>query len=97
MWEKTMIFFLLCMLMLVGCNSTNENDVQITEEEAMKMVEEAHARDDKDIEILSVSSESDKFIIQWEIEPIQEGKDSVDRETGEIKAIESSTGTCKWF
>ena len=49
------------------------------------------------VEIKSIFSEDEKYIIEWEIEPIKQGKDSVHMKTGEIKAIESSHGTCRWF
>lgn len=37
-------------------------------------------------------SKSNKYIIHWEIDPIEEGTDSINKKTGKIKMIKSSRG-----
>lgn len=92
-----MCFLLLSIGVSSGCIESDATNAEITEEEAKQIVLKEHKRDDNELEFTSVESEEDKYIIQWEIEPIQKGKDSVDKKTGDLKEIESSTGPCKWF
>lgn len=92
----TIISILLSIFILTGCNDNNSINQKITEEKAIQIVLDQHIREDSDIEILSVVCKSNKYIIEWENDPIEEGKDSVNKETGELKMVESSRGTCQW-
>lgn len=86
---------LLLFILLSGCN-TLENK-ELTEQEAKQLVIKTHSRHPHaEIEVLSVTSKSDKYIIEWEIDPIEAGMDSVNKATGKLKVIESSRGSCKW-
>ncbi len=84
--------FLMCSILVIGCSS----DQPVTENQAKQLVVDEHDRSGGTVDIVSISTEEDKYIIAWEIDPISEGKDSVDKETGQLKMIESSHGTCQW-
>lgn len=92
------IFSLLVIMMLTGCNSVYSIDQKITEEKAKQTIIDERSRECcGDAEILSVTSKSNKYIIQWEIASIEEeGTDSINKETGKIKMIELSRGFCEW-
>lgn len=81
--------------MVMGC-STSADNVDMTEEKAIDMVKEEHAREEGAVEIISVLDRDGKYLIHWEIDPIMEGMDSVDQTTGKLKQVESSVGTCEW-
>jgi hypothetical protein len=95
--EITFISFLLFPIILIGCNSVESNDQNITVDEAKQIVIDERSRACcGDAKITDIISKSDIYVIQWEIESIEEfGKDSIHKQTGKIKAIESSRGTCK--
>lgn len=90
------ICFLLCLMILAGCNSASSNVLHITEDKAREMIRERHATRHGTVDIISVEHKPDKYIIQWEVDPIREGKDSVNKTSGEVKVIESSRGSCSW-
>lgn len=90
------LFLLFFIIVITGCNSISSNDQKITEEKAKQMVLDKHSRECAELEFISVISKSNKYIIQWEIDPLEEGKDSINKETGKMKMIESSRGTCRW-
>jgi hypothetical protein len=95
--KVTTIFFLLFIIILTGCNSVNSNDQKVTEEKAKQIIIDERSRACcGDVEIISVMSKFNKYIIQWEIDPIEEGTDSINKKTGKIKMIKSSRGSCKW-
>ena len=93
MKKIVLVVFVSGMISLYGCTI----DELITEEEAKQMVLDHHQRRAGVVEIKSIFLKGDKYIVEWEIEPIEKGIDSVHQETGELKMIESSHGTCKWF
>lgn len=95
--KVTIVLSLLFLMIFTGCNNIDSNDQKITKEEASQIVINERSRDCcDDAEILSITSEPDKYIINWEIESINEsGKDSIHKQTGRLKLIESSRGACK--
>lgn len=97
MKKITIISFFLFLIILIGCNSVKSNDQKITVEEAKQIVIDERTRECcGDAEIIDITSNPDKYIIQWEIESIDEaGTDSIHKQTGKMKAIESTRGTCK--
>lgn len=78
-------FAILCllfvMLIIMGC-STNADSVDITEEKAVKMMKEEHARNEGPVEVISVLDRDGKYLIHWEVDPIMHGMDSVDQKSG---------------
>ncbi|WP_029268251.1 lipoprotein [Virgibacillus alimentarius] len=97
MKKITVIYFLLFLIILTGCNSIKSNDQNITEEKAKQIVIDERSRECcGDAEIITIISKTNKYIIQWEIDSLkEEGTDSIHKKTGKIKAIESTRGTCK--
>lgn len=95
---KNTVMTIAVMTMLTSCGNMDSTDPEITEEEAKQIVIEERSRECcKDPEIQSVISKADSYIVQWEINSIDEqGKDSVHKKTSEVKKIESSRGACKW-
>lgn len=92
--RKILIMFLSSFFILSACsNSTN---IEITEEEAKEIVINCHSSDIGEIDIVSVVTKPNKFIIIWENEPLEEGVDSINKKTGKLKTIESSHGSCEW-
>jgi hypothetical protein len=85
-------------IILIGCNSVESNNQNITVDEAKQIdIDERSIECCGDAKITDIISKSDIYVIQWEIESIEEsGKDSIHRKTGKIKAMESSRGTCKF-
>jgi hypothetical protein len=74
-------------LILSGCNSIVS---KITEEQAKSIVVEHHTKHIGEVEIVSVNTKFNKYIIEWENkENCEKGTDSVNKQ-GEIKTIESS-------
>lgn len=96
MRQIILICFLLVIMIFSGCTDRHSNVAEITESKAEEMILEEYACPHGTVEIVSVESKSDKYIIEWEIDPIKEGKDSIDKQTGKMKTIESSHGTCRW-
>lgn len=85
------IFVLLFTFILGACNNINSNTPKVTEEEAKQIVLEHHTKEIRKVEIISVSRESDIYIIEWENdENCEKGTDSVSNEDGEIEMIEAS-------
>src|SRR5699024_9340578 len=71
-------------------------DKEITEEKAKEIVINFHDSDVGEVDVISVVDKSEKYIIKWENDPLEEGTDSVNKTTGELKTIESSRGSCEW-
>lgn len=92
--RKIGLIFLSLIFILTAC--THSTNKEITEEEAKEIVINCHAGDVGDIDIVSVVTESDKYIVKWENEPLEEGVDSINKKTGDLKTIESSHGSCEW-
>lgn len=86
----------LSILFVSGCSTANSNKPDITEEDAKDMVIEEHCREAGEVEIISVMNQSNKYIIKWENELIEEGIDSVHKKSGKLKMIESTRGSCEW-
>src|SRR5699024_6080341 len=95
--KVTIVLSLLFLMIFTGCNNIDSNDQKITKEEATQIAIDQRLRDCcDDPEILYITSETNKYIINWEIESINEsGKDSIHKQTGRLKLIESSRGSCK--
>lgn len=95
---KKIPFILLATIVLASCNSPYINDGKITEEEAKQIIIDEQSKECcGDAEIISIDSKSETYIIEWEISSIYErGIDSVDKNNGKIKTIESSRGACQW-
>ncbi len=73
-------------IILNGCSIESK----ITEEQAKAIVIDYHTKQIGNVEIISVTTKFNKYIIEWENkENCEEGTDSVDS-SGEIKSIESS-------
>ena len=94
--RRGICFLLLCLMILAGCNSASSNVIDITEDKAREMICERHATRHGTVYIISVEHKPDKYIIKWEIASIREGKDSINKESGEVKVFESSRGSCSW-
>lgn len=83
----TILFFVLAII-ITGCSS-DSNAQEISKEEAEQVIIDKRSRECcGKAEIIDTTSESDKYIIQWEIERLDEtGKDSVNKKTGKLKMI----------
>lgn len=92
----TILCFLLLIMIISGCTDSHSHAAEITENKAEEMILEEHACPHGTVEIVSVVSTPDKYIVEWEIDPIKEGKDSINKQTGKMKMIESSHGACSW-
>jgi hypothetical protein len=72
-------------ILLSGCNI----DSKITEEQAKSIVIDFHTKQIGEVEIISVTTKFNKYIIEWENkENCEQGTDSVNS-SGKIKNIES--------
>lgn len=90
---------ILCMLFIIvlsGCTNTQSNAEVLSEAEARQMIKDEHVSNHGDVEIVSVCEQSDKYVIKWRIQSIAFGKDSIIKDTGKIKMVESSRGSCSW-
>src|SRR5690625_483550 len=90
------VMFLISIFVVSGCHGTSANKSKLTEEEAKQIVMDEHQRDVGEVEIISVITKDDKFIIEWKNDPIEEGIDSINAKTGKLKSIESTRGYCEW-
>lgn len=87
MRKAIVIFVLLLTFLLSGCNSI---DSKITEEQAKSIVVKHHTKQIGEIDIISVTTKFNKYIIKWENKKnCETGTDSVNKK-GEIKMIEAS-------
>lgn len=86
--KKTVVILVLLMsFVLSGCNSIES---KITEKQAKSLVLEHHTKHIGEVEIISITTKLNKYIIQWENKGNCEyGTDSVNKK-GEIKMIEAS-------
>jgi hypothetical protein len=85
---KKIVIILVTMVSITlnGCNVESK----ITEEQAKSIVIDYHTKQIGEVEILSVKTKFNKYIIEWENkENCEQGTDSVNS-SGEIKNIESS-------
>ncbi|QGQ45331.1 hypothetical protein [Metabacillus sediminilitoris] len=85
---KKIVIILLTMvsILLNGCNIESK----ITEEQAKSIVKDYHNKLIGEVEIISVTTKFNKYIIEWENkENCEQGTDSVNS-SGKIKNIESS-------
>jgi len=95
--KHIVILFPLLIIILTGCNNANSNDLKLTEEKAKQIVIAERSRECCNLEIVSITSKPNKYVVEWEIASIEEkGKDSIHKKTGEIKMIDLSLGTCQW-
>src|SRR5699024_4873605 len=92
--RKTIFIFSSLIFILTACN--NSIDKEITEEKSKEIVINCHDSDVREVDVISVVDKSEKYIIKWENDPLEEGTDSVNKTTGELKTIESSRGSCEW-
>ncbi|MFF2753134.1 hypothetical protein ACFVR1_05190 [Psychrobacillus sp. NPDC058041] len=91
MFQIGSIFILLMSFLLLGCKDNTMVSIQsiILEDEAKKMVLDAHYVQNEKTEILSVELKNNRYYIEWQIEgDCQRGIDSVNSD-GEIKIIEA--------
>ena len=84
------------LVILSSCGQENPANKSVTEEEAKEIVIDCHSGDVGEINIVSVVTKKDVYVVKWENEPLKEGVDSVDKKTGKLKMIESSHGSCEW-
>lgn len=83
---KKVVITLMTMVLLSGCNIESK----ITEEQAKSIVIDFHTKQIGVVEIISVTTKFNKYIIEWENkENCKQGTDSVNS-SGKIKNIESS-------
>jgi uncharacterized protein YcfL len=84
---KKITIVLLLSLILSGCNNIES---KISEEQAKQIVLEHHTKEIGEVEIISVTTKFNKYIIEWENkENCEKGTDSVNK-NGELKMIEAS-------
>lgn len=87
---KTIIMFILVMIMtfmVSGCNNVNS---KVTEEQAKSIVVEHHTKDIGEVEIISITTKYNTYIIEWENKGnCEKGTDSVNKK-GDFKMIEAS-------
>lgn len=77
----------LLFFILSGCNSSN---TKITEEQAKAIVIEHHTNQIGKVEIVSVTTKFNKYIIEWENkENCEEGTDTVNKK-GEVTMVDAS-------
>jgi protein involved in sex pheromone biosynthesis len=87
MRKTIVIFVLLLIFVLSSCNSLES---RITEEQAKSIVVKHHTKHIGEVEVISVTTKFNKYIIQWKNkENCEIGTDSVNKK-GEIKMIEFS-------
>ncbi|WP_142830822.1 hypothetical protein [Planococcus soli] len=86
--KKTSIGTLLVFLLIFsGCSNTNP---EITEAEAIELVQQSHEETFGTVDILSVSYENGRYIIEWKNkENCEKGIDFIDGESGEINIDEA--------
>ncbi len=69
---------------LAGCTQTED---EVSKEEAQELVVEEHSRNFGNVEIISVETKTDKYIIKWENEEnSQKGVDEVHK-NGDLEKI----------
>jgi PBP1b-binding outer membrane lipoprotein LpoB len=84
---KIITIVLLLSLILSGCNNIES---KISEEQAKQIVLEHYTKEIGEVEIISVTTKFNKYIIEWENkENCEKGTDSVNK-NGELKMIEAS-------
>lgn len=87
MKKIAILLLLLWSFILSGCNSI---DSKITTEQAKSIVVAHHTKHIGEVEIISVTTKFNKYIIEWENKGnCKKGIDSVNKK-GEIKMIEAS-------
>ena len=80
--------FLTFLLLFSGCSNA---EPEITESEAEAIVEQRHANSFGMVEIISVSYERGRYVVEWESEGNCEwGVDYVDGQSGEIEMGETT-------
>src|SRR5699024_12757331 len=97
MKKITVIYFLLFLIILTGCNSIKSNDQNITEEKAKQIVIDERSRECcGDAEIITIITKTNKYIIQWKIDSLKEEEtDRIDKKISKIKAIKTNLDKCK--
>jgi len=89
--NKMIMVCLFLVVILSGCMNMNSNVAEISEAEAKQIVLGSHTQDIGEVEIISVTTKSNKYIIEWENkENCENGTDSISMKSGEIKMIEAS-------
>src|SRR5699024_6776601 len=86
--------FIFSSLIFILTDYNNSIDKEITEKKEKEIVINCHDSDVGEVDVISVVDKSEKYIIKWENDPLEEGTDSVNKTTGELKTIESSRGSC---
>src|SRR5690625_4628441 len=92
--RTTLFIFSSLIFILTACN--NSIDKEIKDEKAKKIVINCHNSDVGEVDVITIVDRSEKYIIKWENDPLEEGTDSDNKTTGEIITIESSRGSCEW-
>src|SRR5690625_2559797 len=87
--RKTIFIFSSLIFILTACN--NSIDKEITEEKAKEIVINCHDSDVGEVDVISVVDKSEKYIIKWENDTIEEETDSVNKTTDKIKTREIKT------